>query len=109
MSAAGLYADVEQRKLSERGGDAVTNFKARHRRTASAAARCHSGASHCVAADLAFDSPSILGQPAVHQSYITLFHLSARELLRQLAMGHIVLRNNNQPAGFPIETMNDPR
>src|SRR5271165_5090916 len=109
MGAPGFDAHVHQRKLSELRRDALADLVVRHRDSASAAARRHASASHGVAADGGVDSSLILRGPAVHQGDVALLHLTAGELVRQLAMRRVVLGDDDQPTGFLVETMHYPR
>src|SRR5450759_4868641 len=107
VSAAGLDTDIHQRELAKWRGYALANFIMSNRRATSAAAGGHANAPHHIAADLGIDGAAVFSRPAMHQRHVTLLHLAPRELLAQLAMGHVVLGDDDQPAGVLVETVHD--
>src|SRR5271165_1935507 len=109
MGAARLDADVQQRELSERRPNALPNLVVSYGCASAMTARRHADAPHCVAGNRCVDGPRIFRGPAMDQRYVTLLHLPAGELLCQLAMRKIILRHNDQAAGFLVQTMHDSR
>src|ERR1035441_1357028 len=91
ISAPGLDTDIHQRELAKWRGYALANFIMSNRCAASAAAGGHANTPHHVAADLGIDGAAVFCGPAMHQRHVTLLDLAPRELLAQLAVGHVVL------------------
>src|SRR5450755_2596775 len=107
VSASSLDANVDERELAVGRIDALAHFVMGDGGTPSATAGGHANAADGIAADLGIDGAAWALGPAMHQRDVALFHFAPRKLLPQVAMGDVVAGDENQPAGFLVETMHD--
>src|SRR3954468_24841682 len=73
------------------------------------AASGHTSSTHAVAAYVGGNSARIPLQPAMYQRYISLFDFAPGELVSYFAMRKVILCNDDKPAGFFIEAVDNSR
>src|SRR6185437_9556151 len=103
VSASGLDLNFEQRELAEGRVDSLLNFIVGYCFTSAGPARSHTRAAECVAADGSRYGTAIGFGPAVNQRDVSLLYFSSRKFSRELAMGYVIFRNNDQSAGFFVQ------
>src|SRR5437867_2355571 len=108
VRAPGFNLQLEQSEFTVRAFNPPLNFVTRHRLTPAAAACGHTDAANGIAADRTRDRAVVALDPAMHQSNVRLLHPPAGELSPELAVGDIILGDNNQSARFLIEPVDNP-
>ena len=111
VGAAGLDANFDQRKGPVGGGDAFEDLDVRDGVTdafgVGGAAGGHASAAHEVATDREVDGDVVLGEAAVNEGDVGLFELATREHLAELAVGAVVLGDDDDAAGLLVEAVDD--
>src|SRR5207248_4700293 len=107
VGSAGVDSQFEQCDLAETGIDSTLHGVMRDGFTATLAAGRHAGSANAIAADAAGNRAPPWLHPAVYERDVGLLYMAAGELFRQLAMGFIVLRDQDQSARGLIEPVND--
>ena len=69
--------------------------------------RCHADAANAVTANAGGDGARVFLHPAVDQGNVLLLYFALGKLLSQFAMRLVILGDDNQPASFLVETMDD--
>src|SRR5436305_11294373 len=109
MSAAGIDLYLDQTELAEGTVQPPEHGIVRNGVATATPASGHSYAAHAVTADAGGDGASIFLGPSVYECNIGFLHFTVGELCRKLAVGIVVLRYQNQPAGLLVKPMHDAR
>jgi hypothetical protein len=107
VGAASVDFDVEQGEFAVIGVDAALNGVVGDGFAASGAASGHADAADGVATDGGGDGAFVVFQMTVDECDVSLLDFAGGELRGQLAMGGVVLGDNDEAAGFFVETVYD--
>src|SRR5579872_2426495 len=107
MGAPGIDLDFDQRELAVGGIDPAKYMVVRKRVPSAGMARCHADAANTVTTNGGGDRARVFLHPAVNQGNVFLLYFALGKLLSEFAMRFVILGDDNQPAGFLVETMDD--
>src|SRR5580704_15835942 len=109
VGAAGFDLDFDEGEEAERSGEAFEYVDVRHRRSTVSPAGGHADAADQVARDGEVDRRVVLGEVAVGECDVGLVHLAGGEHLAQLAVGYVVLGDDDGAGGLLVEAVHDAR
>ncbi len=107
MGAAGFDVNFEQAEFTVGSVAAFKHAPVRDSVAAVGAARRHPHAANDVAGDGQVDRAGVFLHPAVHECEVNLAQAAAGKHLAQLAMGAVVLGDDDEAAGSLVEAVND--
>ncbi len=108
VGAAGLDADLDEGEGAVGGGEALEDGDVRDGGAAVGAAGGHAGAADEVAGDGEVDGDVVLGDVAVDEGEVGLVRPGgAGEHLAELAVGAVVLGDDDEAAGLLVEAVDD--